>query len=65
MALHPLISIDDVCEALSADEDLGWCTACGSEHTVEADARNVRCDCCGALAVQGAHGIVALLEKEV
>jgi hypothetical protein len=45
--------------AVERDENRGFCTACGgSKGGVEPDAREYRCEACGAFAVYGAEEIL-------
>lgn len=51
-----LLNFDDVLAAVEADDNLGFCLACGEEAWgVEPDARNYKCSECQQLAVFGAE----------
>ena len=53
------IDVNELMAALEADDNLGFCTACGAEaYGVEPDARNYRCEECDALAVYGAEELL-------
>jgi len=55
------ISIDEILEAVAADDNRGWCLHCGAEaYGVEPDARRYRCECCQANAVYGAEEILII-----
>lgn len=50
------ISIEDVMAAVRRDDGTGFCLACDWEQGyVDADARGVECEECGAMAVSGAE----------
>ena len=52
-------TIDDVMEAVESDEYQGFCIECGDEaYGVEPDARQYKCESCGAFAVYGAEEIL-------
>ena len=53
------VSIDQILEAVQADDNLGFCTACGAEaYNVEPDARGYECESCGANKVSGAEELL-------
>lgn len=53
------IDIERVLEIVQADEDAGFCLACGDEaYGVEPDARNYECESCGERKVFGAQEIL-------
>lgn len=53
------ISIEQIIEAVEADDNIGICTACGEEQFgVEPDARNYECESCGAMCVFGAEQLL-------
>lgn len=57
--LHESITEDRIVEAVSADDCLGICIVCGEEaYGVEPDARNYKCESCGAREVYGAEEIL-------
>jgi hypothetical protein len=50
------ISQSRIMRAIESGESVGFCKECGHEHDgVEPDARNYKCESCGALAVYGAE----------
>lgn len=54
-----VISIEDVMEAVQSGEFVGICKECGHEHDgCEPDARNYKCENCGAMAVYGAEELL-------
>lgn len=55
---RPVVHISQarIMRALESGDSLGFCRECGTEHDgVEPDARNYKCDHCGAMAVYGAE----------
>lgn len=59
MKLPKNLSEDQVIAAIEADDCLGFCMACGEEASgVEPDARNYKCESCGANQVFGAEEIL-------
>lgn len=53
---NPKLELDRIMEAMEADDDSGFCLACGEQaYGVEPDARGYACDSCGALMVYGAQ----------
>ncbi len=59
MRMHRSITEDRVMEAWEADDNLGFCTACGAEAGgVEPDAREAPCEACGEPAVFGAEELM-------
>ena len=55
------IDLDTLIDACRADENLGFCLACGDEaYGVEPDARKYKCESCGELKVYGAEEIVLM-----
>ena len=53
------LDFDQVLEAAEADENLGFCTACGEPADgVEPDARNYPCEVCGQPCVFGAEQLL-------
>jgi hypothetical protein len=53
------VTLDRVLEALEADDNLGYCLACGAEaYGVEPDARGYTCDACGESQVHGAQELL-------
>jgi predicted RNA-binding Zn-ribbon protein involved in translation (DUF1610 family) len=52
--MHESITHERVDEDMSDDSMIGYCTACGAEHSpVELDAEGYECESCGELAVNG------------
>ena len=50
------LPINQVLEAIEADEYIGFCLHCGSEHYgIEPDAERYECDDCGQAKVYGAE----------
>ena len=48
------ITTEQILEAAEADDNRGFCLACGEEaFGVEPDARGYTCDCCGKPKVAG------------
>ena len=55
------IGQDRILEAVEADDNLGFCTACGAEaYGVEPDARKYVCEGCGKPAVFGAEELLIM-----
>jgi hypothetical protein len=53
------VTLDRVLEALEADDNLGYCLACGAEaYGVEPDAREYTCDACRESQVYGAQELL-------
>ena len=60
--MHESITTERVIEAVEADDNMGFCTACGEEaYGVEPDARKYECESCGAKAVYGAEELLIML----
>ena len=56
------VSLDRVMEAVQADDNLGFCLACGAEaYDVEPDARGYECEACGKPKVYGAQELLFML----
>lgn len=56
------VTLNRVIKAIERDENLGFCTACGSTaHNVEPDAREYVCVNCGAHKVYGAEELLIRL----
>lgn len=54
-----ILDTDKIMRAAQSDEMVGFCKECGEEaHGVEPDARNYRCESCGAMAVYGAEELL-------
>lgn len=59
MKINPKITLNRVMEAVQADDNRGFCNACGEEaFGCEPDARNYECEFCGALEVFGAEELL-------
>jgi len=55
-------SIDEILEAVEADDNLGFCIACGEEaYGVEPDARGYECSSCGEHKVYGAEELLVMV----
>jgi hypothetical protein len=53
------IDIQELLDAVEADENIGFCIACGEQADgVEPDARRYECECCGERAVFGAEELL-------
>jgi hypothetical protein len=52
---------DMVLAAVQADDNIGFCIACGAEHYgVEPDARNYKCEECEECEVFGAEELLMM-----
>jgi len=57
----PKVTVDQIVAAVEADENIGFCLACGAEHMgIEPDARRYECEECGARKVYGAEELLLL-----
>lgn len=57
------VSLEQVMAAIEEDDCLGFCTSCGNEQSgCEPDARNCKCEECGAKTVFGAEELLFMLE---
>lgn len=53
------VPLDRIMEACEADDNMGFCMACGEEaHGVEPDAAGYPCECCGEPRVYGAEELL-------
>ena len=53
--------MEDIEGFITGDEYIGLCTVCGEEQEgCEPDARNYKCDACGAKAVYGAEELLIM-----
>jgi predicted RNA-binding Zn-ribbon protein involved in translation (DUF1610 family) len=53
------ISLERVMEAIRADDDVGFCIACGAKvYGIEPDARKYSCEECGKPQVYGAQELL-------
>lgn len=58
---HKSITIDRILQAVSSDENMGFCLSCGADTDgVEPDARQYKCSSCGELQVYGAEEILIM-----
>jgi len=58
----PEPTLDAVVEAVKADDNLGFCLACGAmAYCVEPDARNYDCEACEAPEVFGARELLVMM----
>lgn len=56
------ITTDQIIEAVKADDNLGFCLACGAEvRGVEPDARKYECESCGECKVYGAEELLMMV----
>lgn len=61
MKMPANLSLDQVMEAVEADEHLGFCLSCGEEASgVEPDARGYKCEACDEPKVYGAEEILVM-----
>lgn len=59
MAAKKKVSLARVVKAVEADDNSGFCMACGAKaHGVEPDARNYKCESCGKPEVFGAEELL-------
>ena len=55
------LSLDDIIEAVEADDCIGFCLECGeSQCGCEPDATEYTCESCGASAVYGAEELLIM-----
>lgn len=60
--MHRAITYQRVREAIALDTQEGFCRKCGeSQDCVEPDARNYKCESCGADEVFGAEELLYLI----
>jgi hypothetical protein len=53
------VTLQQVLAAIEADDNLGFCLACGAEaYCVEPDARKYECESCGEHKVYGAEELL-------
>ena len=53
------VTLEQVVNAVSTDDNLGFCLACGAEaYGVEPDARKYECESCGERKVYGAEELL-------
>ena len=56
------VTLEQIIEAVEADDYLGFCLACGSTaYNVEPDARRYACEECGKEKVYGAEELLLLV----
>lgn len=54
-------STDELLAAVEADDNIGFCLACGAECSgIEPDARRSHCESCGAAKVYGAEELLLM-----
>jgi hypothetical protein len=59
---EPKVTMDQVLEAVEAEDCRGFCTACGAEaYNVEPDAERYLCESCGAPKVFGAEQLLLMI----
>lgn len=57
--MHDSITAERIIDAVNADDNLGFCIACGDDASnVEPDARKYKCHSCGEHAVYGAEELL-------
>ena len=62
MKITSKITLEQVMEAVEADDNLGFCLACGAEaFNVEPDAHEYECESCGEHRVFGAEELLFML----
>jgi len=62
MKIHKSITEDRIVQAVELDECLGFCVMCGEDaFSVEPDAENYPCECCGESGVFGAEQILFMI----
>jgi hypothetical protein len=55
------VTLQQVLAAIEADDNLGFCLACGAEaYCVEPDARKYECESCGEHKVYGAEELLLM-----
>lgn len=60
--IHPNVTEEVVLAACEADEYLGFCIACGSEHEgCEPDMERETCQHCGEAQVYGAEQVLIMM----
>lgn len=53
------LSMERIMEAAQADDNRGFCRACGEEHNwIEPDAERYECEVCGEKEVYGAEQLL-------
>jgi len=61
MAMVGAVSMNRIMGAIEADENLGFCIACGADaFDCEPDARKYECEECGLLEVYGAEELLIM-----
>ena len=56
------ITLDQIMEAVEADDNIGICISCGEEQFhVEPDARKYECESCGEPKVYGAQELLFMV----
>ena len=58
-------TLEQVMEAIAADNNTGYCLACGEEHdNCEPDQQREKCRSCGKFEVYGAEGILIMIDYD-
>jgi len=56
------VDLNDVLDAVEADDNRGFCTECGAEHYgIEPDARKYQCEECDQFTVYGAEELLIMI----
>lgn len=56
------VSLEQIVAAVEADDNLGFCLACGAEaYGVEPDARGYSCEACDKSRVYGAQELLIMM----
>lgn len=59
MKMNAKVTVERIIAAVEADDNLGFCIACGEEaYGLEPDARKRKCESCGQKAVYGAEELL-------
>lgn len=62
MKIHSSISTQAILDQCEADDNSGFCIACGEEaYNVEPDARNYECESCGQNQVFGCEELLLMI----
>jgi hypothetical protein len=61
MAIHSDVCVERIVEMVEADENSGFCLACGAEaYGIEPDTRKAICEECDAPKVYGAEELLLM-----
>ena len=61
MKMKQVVSLDQIMDAVESDSNTGFCRTCGNEQDgCEPDARNYKCEACGAAEVFGAAELLIM-----